>query len=155
MANLLKLIEKLKQNKLKVAFAESCTGGLLSATFAAIPGVSEVFLGSVVSYADQVKEDLLKVSPQTLKTQGAVSEQAARQMVEGVLNQFHADLGVAITGIAGPSGGSTEKPVGTVWFAIRGPQFEVVEKKLFAGSRVEIQKKSVEHAINSLLNALG
>jgi nicotinamide-nucleotide amidase len=154
MQNLLPLIEKIRKRNLKVAFAESCTGGLLSSTFAAIPGISDIFLGSIVSYSNNAKEDLLKVSGRALKHYGAVSEQVAREMVKGAIDQFHADVAVAVTGVAGPAGGTTEKPVGTVWFAFHGPQFEFAEKKLFAGSRLEVQKKSVEHAVNSLLNAL-
>ena len=149
------VIEKLRLKKQTVGFGESCTGGLLSATLAAVPGVSDIFLGSIVSYAYQAKEDLLGVSHTTLMNEGAVSETVARQMAQGVRNQLKCHWSVSITGIAGPTGGSLEKPVGTVWFAVSGPGFETAEKKLFSGSRTDVQKQSVDFSIELLFKSMG
>jgi PncC family amidohydrolase len=152
--NLQSVIDKLRSRKQTVGFAESCTGGLLSATLSAMPGVSDIYLGSIVSYSYQAKVDLLGVSWNVLKIEGAVSDRVARQMAQGLRNQMKCHWSVAITGIAGPTGGTPEKPVGTVWFAVSGPGFETTEKKLFSGSRTDVQQQSVDHAINMLLNAM-
>ncbi|HPI39316.1 MAG TPA: CinA family protein [Pseudobdellovibrionaceae bacterium] len=141
-----KLLQILKKNHQTIAFAESCTGGLLSSSFTEISGVSEVFKGSVVAYANEVKEDLLSVSKKSLESEGAVSEAVALQMAHGVRNKMKTSWGVAITGIAGPNGGTKEKPVGTVCFAVVGPHFEKTIKKRFSGDRIEIQKQSVNSA---------
>ena len=151
---LFSLIEKLRDRKQTVGFGESCTGGLLSATMSAEAGVSDIYLGSIVSYSYQAKVDLLGVSWSVLKAEGAVSEKIALQMAHGVRNQIKCHWSVSITGIAGPTGGTPEKPVGTVWFAVSGPGFEEAEKKLFSGSRTEVQKQSVDFAIEMLLTAL-
>lgn len=148
------LITELRAKKLTVSFAESCTGGLLSAALTAVPGISDIFLGSVVSYAYQAKVDLLGVSWDTLKAEGAVSQKVAEQMAIGARERLKSDWSVAITGVAGPSGGTVDKPVGTVWFAIRGPKLDAAEKKCFSGERAQIQRKSVEFAMELLLKCL-
>lgn len=153
-SNLKALIEKLRARNYSVGFAESCTGGLLSATMAAVPGVSDIFIGSVVSYSNDVKEKMLDVSGNTLKSEGAVSSTVARQMAQGLRARLNTKCAVAITGIAGPSGGSPEKPVGTVWFAAVGPGFEVTEKKHFSGDREKVQKQAAEYAIEFLAKSL-
>ena len=107
----------MQQGRAKLAFAESCTGGLAAKTVTDAAGSSDYFLGGVVSYANAVKEDFLDVSAQTLKEEGAVSEAVARQMAEGALARFNADISLSFTGVAGPGGGTEEKPVGTVWMA--------------------------------------
>ncbi|MDR1137019.1 MAG: CinA family protein, partial [Synergistaceae bacterium] len=99
-------------------FAESCTGGLLASAATAVPGVSAVFPGSVVTYSDRAKIEHLSVTPETIRHYGAVSDQCAAEMAWGALRLFDTIIAVSVTGIAGPSGGSPEKPVGTVWFAI-------------------------------------
>lgn len=152
--NLQSVIEKLRLRKQSVGFAESCTGGLLSATMSALPGVSDIYMGSIVSYSYQAKVDLLGVSWNVLKIEGAVSDRVARQMAQGLRNQLKCHWSVAITGIAGPTGGTPEKPVGTVWFGVAGPGFETTEKKLFSGSRTDVQQQSVDHAINMLWTAM-
>jgi nicotinamide-nucleotide amidase len=116
--------------------------------------VSDIYLGSIVSYSYQAKVDLLGVSWNVLKIEGAVSDRVARQMAQGLRNQMKCHWSVAITGIAGPTGGTPEKPVGTVWFAVAGPGFETTEKKLFSGSRTDIQQQSTDHAINLLLKSM-
>lgn len=151
---LIELIEIFRRQKLTLSLAESCTGGKLSALLTEQAGVSDIYLGSVVSYANDVKVNLLGVRRNTLENEGAVSENVARQMAQGVRRQLHSDWSVAITGIAGPSGGSPDKPVGTIWFTVSGPNFEVTEKKLFHGTRIEIQNLATNHAIQKLLQAV-
>ncbi len=110
-------LDQARERGLKIATAESCTGGLVAAALTAVPGASSVFERGFVTYANEAKMELLGVAAETLKAHGAVSEQTAREMAEGALRRSRADLAVSITGIAGPSGGSPEKPVGLVHFA--------------------------------------
>ena len=148
------LIEKLRSNKQSIGFAESCTGGLLSATLCAVPGVSDIFLGSVVSYSNQAKVDLLGVSWNTLKKEGAVSDSVALEMARGVKSRLNSTWSLSVTGVAGPTGGSPDKPVGLVWFAIVGPQIEVSQKMIFSGHRTEIQRQAADYAVKLLLKLL-
>lgn len=148
------LIRSFRDQKLTMGFAESCTGGALSAFLTEQPGVSDIFLGSVVSYSNEAKVDLLGVRRDTLMQEGAVSEAVARQMAHGVRKQLKTDWSVAVTGIAGPSGGTPDKPVGTVCFAIAGPSFESSRKEIFSGDRKAIQQKSVDYAISWLAEVL-
>lgn len=148
------LLGELRARKLSLGFGESCTGGLLSSALASLPGVSDVYMGSVVSYSYAAKVDLLGVSWETLNDVGAVSQEVALQMARGVCERLKVNCSVAITGIAGPSGGTPEKPVGTVWFAVKGPRFEVAECQTFSGDRVSIQRQSVEFGISLLLQQL-
>ncbi len=137
-----------------IGFAESCTGGLLSATFAAVAGVSDVFLGSVVTYSNLVKEQMLRVSPSLLRTVGAVSTQVAVEMADGARRVIGSTWAIGVTGIAGPGGATPDKPLGTVCFAWVGPGFDRSERMQFEGSRVEIQKKSVRYALVVLVYQL-
>jgi len=138
-----------------LAMAESCTGGLVSSLLTDVPGSSEYFLGSVVSYANGAKAELLGVSPETLAAHGAVSEESAREMAEGARRRFDADFAVSITGIAGPDGGSPEKPVGTVFFALAERNGEGVGKKRqFVGDRGTIRKASAIVALELLRRRL-
>lgn len=148
------LIKLLRDQKLTVSFAESCTGGALSAFLTEQPGVSDIFLGSVVSYSNEAKVDLLGVRRDTLMQEGAVSESVARQMAHGVRRQLKTEWSVAITGIAGPSGGTPTKPVGTVCVAIAGPNFEDSRKEIFSGDRKSVQLASVDYAVNWLCEVL-
>ncbi len=106
------------KNKKTIATAESCTGGLVAHRITSIPGSSAYYEGSVIAYSYKLKEKLLNVSPETLKTHGAVSEQTVKAMLEGLLERLGTDIGIAISGIAGPGGGTPEKPVGTIWIAV-------------------------------------
>lgn len=147
-------ISLLRKKKLTLGFAESCTGGLLSSTLTSQAGVSDIFLGAVVSYSNEVKQNVLGVQKETLQNYGAVSKQTVQEMAIGAKKILKTDVMVSVSGIAGPSGGTKEKPVGTVFFYFLGPDFEFGEQKLFAGSRGEIQSQSVEFTVNSILNAL-
>ncbi|MBE6606963.1 MAG: CinA family protein [Ruminococcaceae bacterium] len=145
-----KLVKILQGKGLKVTFAESCTGGLLGATLTSVSGSSEVFDGSIVSYANEVKEEKLGVDKNTLATVGAVSEETARQMVLGACKMFSADCGAAITGIAGPGGGTLEKPVGTVFVSAAFGGNVKVEHCLFSGNRAGVRDQSVGKALDML-----
>ena len=133
-----------------LAAAESCTGGALSAKFTAMSGASDYFWGAVVSYDNSVKENVLGVSHEDIETYGAVSEQVARQMAEGVRRVCGTTYGVATTGIAGPSGGSEDKPVGTVWTAVAGPNGTVAQKKVHGRLRAQNIDRASSAAINLL-----
>ena len=148
------LIRSLRDRKLTLSFAESCTGGALSAFLTEQAGISDIFKGSVVSYSNEAKENILGVRRETLMQEGAVSEAVARQMAHGVRRQLKTEWSVAITGIAGPSGGTPGKPVGTVCFAVVGPSFEDSRKELFSGDRKAIQQASVHYAVNWLSSVL-
>ncbi len=153
-SQLLKLIDVLRAKNLKLGLAESCSGGLLSATITEVPGVSDFYTGGIVGYSNSIKQSILGVKEETLKKFGAVSAETAQEMAKGVCEKLNADCAIAITGIAGPSGGTPEKPVGTVFFAIKGPDFEMAKKEIFTGTRIEIQKLSVICSIEYLLNQL-
>lgn len=137
-----------------IATAESCTGGLVAAALTDVPGASDVVLGSVVAYANQAKIDLLDVPPGMLAQYGAVSEEVARAMAEGALAAFRATWSVAVTGIAGPEGGSPDKPVGTVWFAIAGPTGTHSASRSFPGARDIVRARSTAVALDLLRRAL-
>ena len=145
-----KLVELLKAEGLTCATAESCTGGGVGAAITAVPGSSAVFLGGVVSYANEVKRDVLGVSPETLATVGAVSSETAAQMADGARRLLKADLAVSVTGIAGPDGGSAAKPVGLVWFGLATPHSVRTEKAVFAGDRASVRAQAVTHALGML-----
>jgi competence/damage-inducible protein CinA-like protein len=123
-----------------LAVAESCTGGMISKLLTDIPGSSAYFLGGVVSYADSAKTSFLSVSERTLADHGAVSSETALEMARGARERFHSDVAVGVTGIAGPDGGTPEKPVGTVFFAVSGPDGrEVAKKREFLGDRTAVR----------------
>lgn len=143
-------IGKLLQiNQMTVSVCESCTGGMLGSVITAIPGSSQYFLGGVIAYADRIKQRI-GVKKVTLRQHGAVSEQTAREMAQGIRAMCGSDIGVSITGIAGPSGGSKEKPVGLVYFGLATSQGCLVERKVFRGTRSTIRKKACLHALNML-----
>ena len=147
------LIELLRAKNLTCATAESCTGGGVGAAITAVPGASDVFLGGIISYANCIKQKVLGVSEATLRTKGAVSAECAAQMAEGARRLTGADLAVSVTGIAGPDGGSDEKPVGLVWFGISTQAGVRTEKVLFSGDRAKVREQSVIHALGMLTGA--
>jgi nicotinamide-nucleotide amidase len=142
---------RLKAGKAWLAVAESCTGGLLAKRITDVAGSSEWFERGLVTYSNRAKQELLGVSPDLLAQFGAVSRECAGAMAHGLLVMTPADWGVAVTGIAGPGGGSPEKPVGLVWFgwARRGGPIEV-ESQQFSGSREQIREAAAEFALRGL-----
>lgn len=148
------LVETLRVRKQTLCFAESCTGGQLSAELTQYPGISDVFLGSVVAYSNTLKANALGVPAHLFNTVGAVSRPVALSMAKGVKALTKATWAVSITGIAGPGGGTDRKPVGTVCFAVVGPGFEKTILKTFSGDRTEVQKSSAEFAARWLLEIL-
>ena len=136
----------------RVATAESCTGGLLAATITDLPGASEYYVGGVVAYADEVKVRRLGVDPADLESRGAVSEVVALQMARGACRRFSADLAMAVTGIAGPGGGTPEKPVGTVWMAVGSSDgMGRARVRRFVGDRLAVRARSVEEVLSMAL----
>ena len=148
----LKLGNALTKKKFQIALAESCTGGLVCQHLTNIPGSSVWFDRGFVTYSNESKIELLKVSQDTLLKFGAVSKEVASEMALGALNESHAQIALSITGIAGPSGGSIEKPVGTVFFAI-AHQNKIIfnTSKVFPGSRENIRESSCLFALNQVL----
>ena len=140
----------LKKNKQTLAVAESCSGGLLSHRLTNRPGSSDYFLEAVVTYSNTAKTDLLAVSPSLIRTHGAVSPLAARAMARGIRTRARADYGLAITGIAGPTGGTPEKPVGLVFVALAWDGGTAVWKSLFLGKRKQVKFQSTQKALDML-----
>ena len=141
------LVGLLIENKLKLSTAESCTGGLIAQKITSVPGASECFDCGVVTYSNEQKHNLLGVSNETLKKYGAVSEQTALEMCKGVKNLANADFGISVTGIAGPGGGSPQKPVGTVWIGICGENIHKAEKFIFDGDRTQVREQTANTAM--------
>ena len=142
------LVEKLKEKGMKIAVAESCTGGMVTQKLTTVSGASAVLDGSVVSYANEIKAKLLNVSNHILETKGAVSEECALQMAKGVRELMNADIGLSITGIAGPTGGTDEKPVGTVYIAVNTADTQKCEKLCIRNNgREYIRNVSAKNAI--------
>ena len=147
------LIKELLKRKESLGFAESCTGGLLSSTITKVSGSSQVFKGSIISYSNELKQSLLNIPEDRIKKYGAVSEEIAQDMTISAREKLNSDWSIAISGIAGPSGGSKEKPVGIVYISIAGPNNHITNiKKIFSSTRnrVEIQRLSVNVCLNSL-----
>lgn len=139
-------------NNIKVACAESCTGGMLASAFVDLPGSSDWFDCGMVVYSNSAKEQFLGVEAKTLKHYGAVSKEVAQDMAQGLLQRSQANITVAITGIAGPTGGTDEKPVGTVWFAFATRHGTMkTSLQLFTGSRTDIRAKAVDFALKELV----
>jgi len=140
----------LAQRGLTLAVAESCTGGLIGHRITNVPGSSAYYQGSITTYSYDVKELLLHVRHDVLYHYGAVSEQTAREMARGVRRAFRADIGLAVTGIAGPGGGMPEKPVGLVYIALAAPGGEWVKRHVWSGNRWENKTRSAEAALDLL-----
>jgi nicotinamide-nucleotide amidase len=147
------LLEKCRGNKLKLATAESCTGGLIAAALTHIAGSSDVFERGFVTYSNEAKTELLGVPAPLIQRHGAVSEEIARAMAEGALAASHTDIAISVTGVAGPGGGSAEKPVGLVWFGCaRKNGACVAYRKQFTGDRGAVRSQAVIFAL-SLIEA--
>ena len=134
--------------------AESCTGGLLSHRITNVPGSSAYFLGGLITYSNEAKEALLNVSHATLLAHGAVSEETAREMARGARRRLGADIAVSVTGIAGPSGGTPEKPVGLVYIALSAPDSERCQRHLWHGDRIANKEQSTDAALKLILSYL-
>jgi len=148
------LHKKFLKKKLSFSLAESCTGGLVSSAIVSIPGSSVYFKGGIVCYDDSVKEIFLNISSNTLKTSGAVSRLVASQMAQGVAKKFCTDISGAITGIAGPSGGTITKPVGLVYLAVYNKGTITTQKKFFTGDRTNIRIQSKNYLLWMILKLL-
>ena len=144
------LIARMRSLGLTLSTAESCTGGAISAAITSVAGASDVFLGGVVSYSNEAKENILGVSHEILLINGAGSHPTVRQMAEGACRVLHADCAVATSGIAGPGGGTPQKPVGTVWMAWKTPSGVTTELHHFPGSRAEVIAAATAKAITRL-----
>jgi PncC family amidohydrolase len=149
-----RLVEALSEKKLTCATAESCTGGGVGFAITGVAGSSAVFMGGIVSYDNSVKRDVLGVPEEVLSTKGAVSSECAAAMAEGARRLLNTDLAVSITGIAGPGGGSAEKPVGLVWFGLAYRAGTATDKMVFPGDREAVRVAAIEHALNLLLGAV-
>jgi len=144
------LSELLIANSLTISVAESCTGGSLSHAITSIPGASSYFDCGYITYSNQSKVEMLGVATQTIKNYGAVSEEAALEMVIGVATRSHSDVALSVTGVAGPTGGTTEKPVGMVCFGFFCDGKTSTTTKLFSGDRADIVSQSVSYALRQV-----
>jgi len=144
------LVALLSANGLTCATAESCTGGGVGFAITSVPGSSEVFKGGVISYSNEVKSNVLGVKEETLASVGAVSAETAAQMAEGARRLLKSDIAVSLTGIAGPGGGSEEKPVGLVWFGLASKDGTRTEKAIFAGDRDSVRSQAIVHALGMI-----
>ncbi len=149
------IVAILKEKKWQVTCAESCSGGLIAASLVNVEGVSDVFMESYVTYANSAKHKLLGVSLQTLDQYGAVSRQVAEQMARGAADAAGAQAAIAVTGIAGPGGGTPDKPVGLVYIGCFVNGKVVVTENRFHGNRMEIRQQTTQAALSLLLNCLG
>lgn len=145
---------RLQKHGYRLVIAESCTGGWVAESVTAIPGSSHWFDRGFIAYSDLAKQEMLEVHSETLVRHGSVSEQTALEMVKGALAHSRAQVGVAITGIAGPTGGNTQKPVGTVWIAYAFPNHIYAQRNFFSGDRRNIRHQAVATALQRLVQGL-
>ena len=148
-------VERLKEmmdgKGLRLSLAESCTGGMIGSEITSVSGSSSFFLGSAVTYSNESKENILGVSHSSLMGQGAVSETVAKEMALGSLRAYGSDIAGSVTGIAGPDGGTPEKPVGTVWMAVTDGKRTVAYENHFEGSRKDIREQTVRVLVEHLI----
>lgn len=152
------LVKEIKNRCLRsnatIATAESCTGGLIGGAITSEPGISACYPGGIVSYANEIKSNILGVSNETLEAVGAVSPECAKQMAEGARSLFNVNSAVAVTGIAGPDGGTPLKPVGLVYIATASSNGTIVEKNIFNGNREAVRQATIKRALEMLLDSL-
>ena len=144
----------LRERGLRLAVAESCTGGLIGHRLTNVPGSSTFYMGSITAYAYEAKVRLLEVSWKKLEKYGAVSEQVAKQMARGVRRALAAYIGLSVTGIAGPGGGTPDKPVGLTWFGLSVPDLDQAWQFIWDGDRLENKIQSAEQALQLLVDFL-
>ena len=137
-----------------ICTAESCTGGLIASQISDVSGSSAYFVGGVVSYSNNAKQEILGVSKLTIETYGAVSEETVVEMARGALSLFHTDMAVSISGIMGPGGGSEEKPVGTVWICVKDKDGSFTKKHRFSGDRIENKFSAAQAALKMVTERL-
>ncbi|MCH1558589.1 CinA family protein [Alphaproteobacteria bacterium] len=130
-----------------ITTAESCTGGLIASSIVSISGSSNIFKSSFITYSNQMKTKLLNIDSEIIEINGAVSEIVATKMAKNILDVLEADISIAVTGIAGPGGGSKDKPVGLVWIAIGNKNLTITEKFLFSGNRLDVRQKTTLEAL--------
>ena len=151
----LKIVKLLSKKKLTVSFAESCTGGLLASSITSVSGSSKVFNMGLVTYSNNAKIKLLKVTKKTISKYGAVSYETCLAMVKNLSKISKSNISISITGIAGPNGGTKEKPVGLVYIGLKKGSKTIIKKNLFKNKkRVSIQKSTVTQALKMILNTL-
>ena len=148
------LLDRYRRAGKKIATAESCTGGMVAAALTDIAGSSDVVDRGFVTYSNEAKMEMLDVDPATLEKHGAVSEETAIEMAEGALDNSNADITISVTGIAGPTGGTEEKPVGLVYMAVATPEQTKAFRHHFAGDRAKIREKTVNAALQHILDIL-
>ena len=149
------LLKICKHNKIYVTTAESCTGGMIASSIVSINGSSSIFKSGIVTYSNESKAEFLKIPLELININGAVSKAVAFHMAKNVLNIMNSSLSIAVTGIAGPSGGSHDKPIGLVWIAIGTKENILAKKYLFQGNRLKIRQKTTLEALkfaNSVIN---
>ena len=149
-----RLADLLLKKGLRLATAESCTGGLIAGACTDLSGSSNWFERGLITYSNDAKTELLGVDAALIARRGAVSEQVAQAMAQGALAHSHAQVAVAVTGVAGPTGGSRAKPVGTVWFGFAVPGQLITEKMHFVGDRAAVRAATVHHALKRLTELL-
>jgi PncC family amidohydrolase len=152
--SLAKLFSSLAKRSLTLSTAESCTGGLLGTFLTELPGSSQYYSGGVIAYSNAAKSNLLKVAKATIDEKGAVSQEVAQLMAEGAAKVFHTPLSISVTGIAGPTGGSDEKPVGTVFCSFKIFDKTVTQKFHFTGNRNQVRMQTVLACINKMVDLL-
>jgi nicotinamide-nucleotide amidase len=148
------VLDLARSRGLTLATAESCTGGMVAAELTAIPGSSEVFAGAAVTYSNRLKQELVDVPADLLERHGAVSAEVARARAEGARERLGADVAVSVTGIAGPGGGSEDKPVGLVYLHVAGPAGEAERRMQWGGTRADIRQRATFAALHLLRDHL-
>ncbi len=150
----IQLGQLLSDSGLTISVAESFTGGMIGHVITNAPGSSRYFEGGVIAYANEVKMEILGVSEQTLIDHGAVSRETVLEMARGVRAALNTDIGISSSGIAGPDGGSAQKPIGMAWIGLSAPQMEYAEQFIFPGDRLQIKEQGVQTAIQRVIDFL-
>lgn len=149
------LHETFKNHRICLSVAESCTGGMVGQEITTRPGSSNFFVGGVVAYSNDLKERLLRVEPEILEQHGAVSEPVAREMANGILERTSSDYALSVTGVAGPSGGTPEKPVGLVYLGFASKSDSKVEECQFSGDREKIRRSTTQYSLKRMSQYAG